>query len=139
MKRGLARAFGVCREKPSGTPAAEWKEQLRDLELLAAKKATGAWRHTDWEALPKERQIAREEEAEIQAVMRGGGKIEIEEGQLNVNAASRDELMALPGIGEVMALRIIEGRPYKKPEDLLSVPGIGEKSLEKIRPFLDSP
>lgn len=47
--------------------------------------------------------------------------------------------MALPGIGEAMALRIIEGRPYQRLEDLLSVAGIGEKTLGKIRPFLKSP
>jgi competence protein ComEA len=44
--------------------------------------------------------------------------------------------MALPGIGEVMALRIIEGRPYSSAKDLLRVPGIGQKTLEKLWPYL---
>ena len=35
-----------------------------------------------------------------------------------------------------MALRIIEGRPYANAEALLKVPGIGDTTLERIRPFL---
>jgi Holliday junction resolvasome RuvABC DNA-binding subunit len=44
--------------------------------------------------------------------------------------------MKLPGIGEKMANRIIENRPYKTPKDLLKVPGIGPKTLEKIEGYL---
>lgn len=47
--------------------------------------------------------------------------------------------MQLPGIGEEMANRIIEGRPYAKKSDLLNVPGIGPKMLEKLAPFLALP
>mgnify|MGYP001127085184 CR=1 FL=1 len=56
---------------------------------------------------------------------------------IKINKATRAELMALPGIGEVLADRIIEKRKelggFKKPEDLLLVKGIGKKKLEKIR------
>ena len=45
--------------------------------------------------------------------------------------------MKLPGIGEAMANMIIENRPYARAEDLLNVPGIGPKSLEKLKPHLD--
>ena len=46
------------------------------------------------------------------------------------------ELDTLPGVGEVIAQRIIEEReengPFYYPEDLMNVKGIGEKTLEKL-------
>ena len=137
VSRGLARAFGVARERPDGTRADEWKEQLKDLELVAARKGIGAWAHTDWDQISNERQIARKEEAEIAAITNAGSSVRLEEGDtIDPNEASRDELVALPGIGEAFANRIIEGRPYKTVDDLLGVSGIGPKTLEKLRPFL---
>jgi competence protein ComEA len=48
------------------------------------------------------------------------------------------DLEALPGIGPVLARRIIEGRPYRSVEDLARVKGIGKKRLEEIRPFVST-
>jgi len=56
---------------------------------------------------------------------------------VNINQATVEQLTAINGIGPVMAKRIVEFREkngaFKKVEDLLSVPGIGEKKLEKMR------
>lgn len=56
---------------------------------------------------------------------------------VNVNSASVDELIALPGIGPTLAARIIAFReehgPFSSVEDLRLVRGIGAKLLEKIR------
>ena len=58
------------------------------------------------------------------------------EGPVAVNTADADELDTLPGVGEVIAQRIIEEReengPFYYPEDLMNVKGIGEKTLEKL-------
>lgn len=58
------------------------------------------------------------------------------EGLVNVNTAGKDELMSLPGIGQVRAQAILDDRtangPYRYPEDLLRVKGIGQGILAGI-------
>lgn len=55
---------------------------------------------------------------------------------IDINNARKEEFMALPGIGEVLAERILDHRtengPFSAPEELLNVEGIGKKRLEEI-------
>src|SRR5262245_31083388 len=59
---------------------------------------------------------------------------------VDVNAATEEEFVSVPGIGKSLARRIVEFRdkngPFKQIEELMKVQGIGEKSLEKLRPYL---
>ena len=45
-------------------------------------------------------------------------------------------LIRIPGIGEVLAHRIVENRPYVAVDDVSRVPGIGPVLLERIRPYI---
>jgi DNA uptake protein ComE-like DNA-binding protein len=59
--------------------------------------------------------------------------------KLDANNATAEQLVALPGIGTVLAGRILAARPFKSADDLRNVKGIGPKKYEEIRPFFDAP
>lgn len=48
-----------------------------------------------------------------------------EDSKTNLNTATKTELMGLPGVGEVLADRIISKRPFEDVWELLEVEGIG--------------
>lgn len=138
VEEGLARAYGVLRMGPDGAHRDELRARMADLELTAAKMGRGIWALTDWEKLPEERRIDREEEAELARAIDAAGQA-LDSLRVDPNTASLEELMQLPGIGEAIAGSIIEGReggPYETPEDLRRVNGIGEKTLDRIRTYL---
>lgn len=60
--------------------------------------------------------------------------------QVNINTADADELQELPGIGQVLARRIIEERErngaFRIPEDILRVSGIGPATLKKMLDYI---
>jgi competence protein ComEA len=56
-----------------------------------------------------------------------------EPGKVDINRASFDELTFLPRIGNMLAQRIIDGRPYEHPSDLLKIEGIGMRTYEILR------
>ncbi len=62
---------------------------------------------------------------------------------VNINTATWEELSTLPGIGPKTAQAIIEFRdrhgPFRSPEDLLQVRGLGPKKLAAIRERLTAP
>jgi competence protein ComEA len=73
----------------------------------------------------------------VQGLVRDStGKTSPGGGWIIVNTGSQAELEALPGIGPVIARRIVEGRPYRSVEELDRVRGIGKKRLEMIRPLV---
>jgi competence protein ComEA len=62
-------------------------------------------------------------------------------GKLNLNTASVDQLMMLPGVGPSKAERVVAWRgkhgPFKRVQDLRKVKGFGYKTLKKLEPNLD--
>ena len=65
------------------------------------------------------------------------------DGRVRLNTASASELEQIPGVGPVLAGRIIEARDavggFKTIEDLLDVAGIGEAKLAALRDFVVVP
>ena len=59
---------------------------------------------------------------------------------LDVSTASKNDLMTLPKIGPVTAEKIIQYRddfgPFKSIEDLLKIKGIGQKTLDQLKTFI---
>jgi competence protein ComEA len=61
-------------------------------------------------------------------------------GVVNINTASAEQLQLLPRVGPALADRIIEFREangeYRTVNEIVAVKGIGEKSFEKLEPFI---
>jgi competence protein ComEA len=59
---------------------------------------------------------------------------------VDINEAEWTELSALPGVGETLARRIVANRhdrgPFADHNELGRVPGIGPRTLERVRPYL---
>ena len=72
-----------------------------------------------------------------------GGAGETPAGKIHLNQATAAELDALPGVGPVIAERIVsyreENGPFHSVEDLLDVPGIGEAKLADLRDHVQVP
>ncbi|MFN3974257.1 MAG: ComEA family DNA-binding protein [Dehalococcoidia bacterium] len=112
-------------------------------DALAA--AGGALEGADLEQLNLARPLSDGEKVTVPLAGRGGQAQEVtisakDSTLLDLNTADAQALEALPGIGSVLAQRIVEFRtrygPFTQVDDLLKVQGIGPKTLERLRPLV---
>jgi len=117
---------------------------------LIRVKITGAVKKAGWYNIPQEICIREALEkaggtlpwADLTKInlnlpVKEGEEISIPEGKINLNQASPADLAFLPGIGPVLAQRVINYREkvggFKSLSQLKEVPGIGERKFERIK------
>ena len=68
------------------------------------------------------------------------GAVLASEGVVNINTASESQLMLLPRVGPSLAKKIVEHRQangeFKSPDELVLVPGIGERTYALMAPYI---
>jgi competence protein ComEA len=132
VRQGLARAYGMGRETPAGIPQDEFKAWLADLEAAAMMKRRGIWADSDPEQIAALRAERRREEQDLDDVKEALKAAAASE-RIRINQASLEDLQELPGVGEVTARRIVDGRPWKDWSDLGRIKGVGPATLAKWR------
>jgi len=123
VRAGWARIYGLRANWPEDMRSATFINRLKNIELEAREQHRGMW---------NEEMFARRSPGEGSEPPAAAGVPR----PVNVNEAGLDELQQLPGIGKVLAGRIIAHRPYQDLKDLDAVPGIGPKTLERLRPLI---
>ncbi len=139
-------------------PASNWgftPGERRSLIVICAALLIGtAYRICQRAVLPESAPLTSQDSAAVAAVLSAvsvgttapqmpaseSEASHINTAPLDLNSASPEQLTRLPGIGPVLARRIIEARDrrggFRSLEDLLAVDGIGSQRLEKIRPLV---
>jgi len=116
----------------------------------AIEKAGGTTEKADLIAINLAKRLSDGEQVIVpskeQTAVNGTGNAQIsgsnsaKSGKININTASKEELMNLPGIGDVKAQAIIDYRtkngPFKDIHEIVNVSGIGEKTFEKIKDLI---
>lgn len=120
VRNGLARIYGYSKAWPDEPGIDTFRRRLLRLEKEAKQRGLGAWRSKIevWDSFDYEKKLA---------------VLPDFEGKLNINTASREELLLLPGIGPTYSKRILEARPFNRIEDLQKVKGIGPKTFARIQ------
>lgn len=148
---GLARASGFkCADFPDRDGWRRFAERMGELEKKAKKDCLGIYRkgRSESKVLAKKAfppaptaNSGPSDVASEKSVSGAGGtrvRDTSEITRVNINNASKEELMRLPGIGETFADRIIAARPFASAEDVKRVGGIGPKKFEAIAPLIEA-
>lgn len=139
VKAGLARAFGEDVDFPGAGDKRRICKGLEELEAKARKGRLGIYKtgNAVLQVVSHPAPIASVAPSVPDAGKppdAGAGK----NAPVNLNSASKKELMKLPGIGDVFADRIIAARPFGSSEDVKRVAGIGPKKFEAIAPLIEA-
>lgn len=120
VRNGLARIYGYSKAWPEEPGLDTFRRRLWRLEKEAKQRGVGAWRSNIevWESFDYQKKLA--------------ALPDLEE-KLNINTATKEELVLLPGIGPTYSIRIIEARPFNRIEDIQTIKGIGPKTFERIK------
>ena len=133
VAKGLARVYGRRAIPPGASSSAAERQKLEGLEDEAKQAKLGGW------AVHIERLNApTASPAPPAASSPSTSKNErLFPARFDINTATEKELRLVPGIGPVMARRIIDARPFRSADDLKKVSGIGDKKYTQIRPYFN--
>lgn len=95
-----------------------------DTKPAAAAKATVAGAAKAGAAKADQKKDEKKAEARAEAAKAG---------QVDINSATKEQLMTVPGVGEAYAAKIIAGRPYAKKDQLVSKKVMPAGVYEKIK------
>jgi endonuclease YncB( thermonuclease family) len=151
VANGLARIHGKTAAPPGGSISADEREKLAQLENEAKRRRVGGWGTTGQlsngigpqsqaspdasRSIPVTRTSSSLAAARSPDEIKNRAKEKTQLGKIDINTATEKELTTVPGIGHVMAARIIAARPFRSADDLKRVSGIGEKKYAQIRPY----
>jgi competence ComEA-like helix-hairpin-helix protein len=144
VRNGLARAHGAKVNPPGFSDLQTERQKLQQFEDEARQEKIGGWgigtgrvnvqteKPSAFSFFPMPRLPTR-----AATSVPSGAPLSktIPIGKLDINTATEEELKMIPGIGPVMAVRIIAARPFKSADDLKKVSGIGDKKYDQIRPY----
>jgi len=146
VANGLARVFGTASEAPGKSrPEIEW-HKLERLERQAREERIGGWGVSEGR-LSKRALTQPSAGADYfdsffhtnraTAAKPHDNSTAQSVTKLDVNTATTEELQAVPGIGRVLAQRIIAARPFANVDDLKKVKGIKERKFEQLRSYFE--
>src|SRR6266480_6366820 len=144
VANGLARVHGRSAKPPGITSSATESQKLKNLENQAKQTRLGGWAAkieqssapTASPATIPSLSLTVPNAAPPAASSPSTSKNErLFPAKFDINTATEKELKMIPGIGPVMAGRIIAARPYRSADDLKKVNGIGDKKYDQIRPY----
>jgi competence ComEA-like helix-hairpin-helix protein len=141
VRNGLARFHGVKVIPPGSSGSLPERQKLQQLEDEAKREKIGGWgvnvgRLKDRAQKPDAYSFFTLGKGSVSQTISTSVKgKQLPLGKIDINTAAEEELKTIPGIGPVMAARIIAARPFKSGDDLKKVSGIGDKKYETIRPY----
>jgi competence protein ComEA len=151
VANGLARIHGTTATAPGGSTSTYEREKLAKLENEAKRQRVGGWSMTGQQSngmvpqsgsspevsrsIPVARTSSSLTAASSPDEVKNHAKAKTQLGNIDINTATEKELTTVPGIGHVMAARIIAARPFRSADDLKKISGIGDKKYAQIRPY----
>ena len=125
VAEGLVRIHGFTPMQPwvGVDSITDYHTQLERLEMRARQTHVGGWLRT--------KELASGGDVRLPVEVQG--RTDGDAGIIDLNTASMEDLKSLPGIGPVIADRILQARPFERLEDLLEIKGIGHQLLEALR------
>lgn len=140
VANGLARVYGAASDPPEMDKAeVEWRK-LQEFERKAKQQSVGGWGVGNGRLNIRAREQPGSSNDSFDSFFHPKSAVTKAaagnpDAKLDVNTVSMEALQNIPGVGNILAGRIINARPYKSADELRQVKGIGVKKYEKLRPY----